>query len=611
MEHSIKSDEFARKIKKAAYFNKESEIKELLKIAKDEKLFSAHRYFELNHKIKKMVGSDLSSVLGAIVYAAINENKHDIYTDEDYERVGDVVFLQLVKEDITEKEAMALTAITARYINKAMSKKMKSLFFKKDKVINENGKRVRVLKKNAAEEVIKYTEAKIMKRRFNNYVLSEHYRNEAIKGNVGNPKHKPVRELAKNINGNDDNLFKYAPKNIIEIVAEEKADSIEATKKMKAGNSGRSVFDVAKKDSHKFYEHYIENNALSQLAEEKGFTWRFITTTCEGEYHSNPANGNRNFNGSSIKETDDFLNSKWITLKKRFQKPKWSHLRFGLDTGFGKRVKEPNGDGTVHYHFMLFCREDLADDYAKLFKSVFGESDLACDIIRKGFKKIEKNGRRVEVKLDGKDEASAASYIMKYVSKGLSVDFVENGVINYEKQNIEAWKKCGGIRAVSSFGFDGVKTKYNEARKINNNARQTFKEIRGKLENDREIIFNLIEKNPSLDIELAERTLFNIEKMLIMSNSLIKQVTLTSANAATDLEKIEAKEIAEIMILAEKRKVNVNGEMKWQVNYKDFMKKAIELDYEKEEFTDKRNICKSKNVGIKLKESVGGISLKL
>ncbi|EMK6588237.1 hypothetical protein V9K25_004325, partial [Vibrio navarrensis] len=59
MEHSIKSDELARKIKKAAYFNKENEIKELLKIAKDEQLFSAHRYFEFNHIDKKMVGSDL------------------------------------------------------------------------------------------------------------------------------------------------------------------------------------------------------------------------------------------------------------------------------------------------------------------------------------------------------------------------------------------------------------------------------------------------------------------------------------------------------------------------------------------------------------------------
>ncbi len=611
MEHSIKSDEFARKIKKAAYFNKENEIRELLKIAKDEQLFSAHRYFEFNHIVKKMVGSDLANVSRAIVYRAMNEGKHDIYTDEDYESVKGVNFRQLTKENITEKEAISLTAITARYISKSMSKKMKSLFFKKDKVVNEDGKRVRALKKNAAEEVIKYTEEKIMKRRFNNYVLSEHYRNEAVKGNVGNKESKSVRELSEKINGNNDNLFKYAPKNIIKIVAEEKADSIEATKKMKAGNSGKSVFDVAKKDNHKFYEHYIEMNALTELAEERDFTWLFITPTCPPEFHSNPSNGNRNFNGSSIKETDDYLNAKWITLKKRFQKPKWSHLRFSLETGFGKRVKEPHKDGTVHYHFMLFCRKDLANDYAELFKSVFGESDLACDIIRKGFKKVLKDGKRVEVKLEGKDEASAASYIMKYISKGLSVDFANNGVINYEKKNIEAWKKCGGIRAISSFGFDGVRTKYNEARRINNNAKKTFKEIRRKLEIDKTFIQSLIEKNLVENVELAEKMLIDIEKMLIMSRGVVNQVALTSANAVTEEENKEVRKIAEIMALAEKRKVNINGEIKRQVNYKDFMKKAIELDYEKEEFNDKRNVNKSKNIGIKLKDSISGISLKM
>ncbi|TOO76358.1 hypothetical protein CGH30_25730, partial [Vibrio parahaemolyticus] len=78
---------------------------------------------------------------------------------------------------------------------------------------------------------------------------------------------------------------------------------------------------------------------------------------------------------------------------------KWGHLKWGLDSGYGKRVREANKDGCIHEHVLLFCKYEYVDEYKKIFTSVFNEGNV--DIRERG---IGKNGEILE------KEQSAASY---------------------------------------------------------------------------------------------------------------------------------------------------------------------------------------------------------
>ncbi|NAZ92249.1 replication endonuclease [Vibrio toranzoniae] len=578
---------------------------EALEAMKSNNIYSAESCFNHDHKITKAIGGDLASVFKTI-YRGFDSSFDEIMIETDRGIINDLESLELSLNAVN-----SLIRVVREFVNVDFANQIESL------VLNFSGQ----LRKNAKEELLKFFDRKIMQRRFNAYVLSEQMTNEMKKGNVGDTESKKVKAVAQRINNNTENLHEYAPINLINKVSKERSDSQKAMKRMKIQGSDKTVFEVAKTDKHKFHEHYIEMNALVELAEERGFTWLFITTTCPPEFHSNPSHGKRCYNNASIKDTDKHLAGKWNNLRKRLTKNKYKHLAFDLDVAFGKRVKEPQKDATVHYHYILFCREDLASEYHDLFKAVFGQSDAACDVVRKGYKKDRITGE--EIKLEDTEEASAASYVMKYISKGLSVDILdENGkVVELDKAHIEAWKKCGGIRAISSFGFNGVRTKYNEARKINNKSRKTIAridknrepfeaEVRAKAIHNVNTRMNA-DKNLSRQVSSNIMTV-SINAFVDMANRMLIEKKVTLCNADKTQDEVEIMKIARILKLAEKVPTycETDNEMKLKVPYKDFMMEAARLEHSKEERVNKRKTKETVNTGLRLENSKSDVKIK-
>lgn len=604
--NKIDSFTLSNQIRNALLERNEVEAIKILEKIKENKTYSAESCFSHDHKMTKMVGSDLASILKSL-YRSLDESFDEIIIETEAGIINDLESLVISKEAVS-----SLIRIVREFISNDFADKIES------SVLKSKGQ----LRKNAKEELLKFFDRKIMQRRFNSYVLSEQMSYEMRQGNVGDTKSEKVKKFTKTKNENTDNLHEYAPANLINKVARERSDSQKAMKRMKIKGSDKTVFEVAKTDKHKFYEHYIEMNALAELAEERDFTWLFITTTCPPEFHSNPSNGNRCYNGASIKDTDKNLAGKWNNLRKRLTKSKYKHLAFSLETAFGKRVKEPQKDATVHYHYILFCDKALDSEYHDLFKAVFGESDAACDVVRKGYKKDRVTGE--EIKLESDEEASAASYVMKYISKGLSVDILdENGeVVELDKAHLEAWKKCGGIRAISSFGFNGVRTKYNEARTINNKSRKTITAIdenRKQFEDEvRAKAISNVNTKMNANKNLAEKISSSIMTASINAfvdtakfMSIEEKVTL--CNAETPEQEGEVMKIARILKLSEKRGTycREEGIMKFKVPYKDFMIRAVELEHTKEERLNKRKTKETVNVGLKLENSKSNAEIKL
>ncbi|TON85215.1 hypothetical protein CGH50_24095, partial [Vibrio parahaemolyticus] len=272
------------------------------------------------------------------------------------------------------------------------------------------------------------------------------------------------------------NIHPYASNNLINKVAKQKRDSELSMKNMPAGNTGRSIWDVRKTELSFFYELYIELCALQEIAKEKDMTWMFITLTCPPSYHPNPELGRKSWDGKSIDDGKRYFQNRWDNIKKRFNKgrkrvSKWGHLKWGLDSGYGKRVREANKDGCIHEHVLLFCKYEYVDEYKKIFTSVFNEGNV--DIRERG---IGKNGEILE------KEQSAASYAIKYITKQFGLDFkdFEDGkseIIESSNAGMQAWKVATSIRTSSSFGYKSVITKYRESRKAINKNNNVKKDI--------------------------------------------------------------------------------------------------------------------------------------
>ncbi|EIV1736988.1 replication endonuclease [Vibrio parahaemolyticus] len=247
--------------------------------------------------------------------------------------------------------------------------------------------------------------------------------------------------------------------------------------KSKYIRNGKTAFDFQKKDSSKAAEAYLEMLGMEEKAEELGYKFLFITPTCPPEYHSNSTKGKKSkWKYKSAKEGNDYLNGQWRKLGKSFDKKLGKGLRFGVKNGgaFGKKVVEPHKDGCPHWHLILFCKPSQIEGYKKLFMHFFSRKSsngkrFGCEIIEQG-KDI--NGNKINKKL-----ASPASYILKYMQKTQNVR-MEDGNINDDNNiAVDAWKHATRIRTQANFGINGVKTKFNDCRKIANKNKDLFFDI--------------------------------------------------------------------------------------------------------------------------------------
>lgn len=257
-------------------------------------------------------------------------------------------------------------------------------------------------------------------------------------------------------------------------------------------SNGKTAYDYKKTDKNKLIELYLTVKGYQDIANEKGFKWLFITLTLPAEFHSNPSKGKNSWDGSTVRDGKNFLQDKLRLMRGKL---KSDQKEFNLDNGFGIRVSEPQKDGTIHYHIVLFVNSKYKQYYCDTFRYYFERTEIinigfrkenrnhGCLIIEEG---IDKDG--VDVK--EKDLAKVSTYILKYCLKGYNINDVDNKDFVFSKLDaVNAWKAMNGIRAISDLGVKGFKSKYRDCRKIANYLNVITKGFGGKVEVNNAIMF--------------------------------------------------------------------------------------------------------------------------
>lgn len=323
------------------------------------------------------------------------------------------------------------------------------------------------LVKNHAVNFIKHLDLKTIKSKYFKYLTEKLYKLSQMKRKVGDKK----------------GARKYASLDIMKIRSEQVESHNEFLKNTKLSD-GKTAFDYKKTDKSKLIELYLQAKGLQDIAKEKGYKWLFITLTLDSHFHSNPKFGKNSWDGSSVRDGKNWIQAQ---LRKLRTKAKDDNKHFSLENAFGIRVSEPMKDGTPHEHIMIFTKESDHGYYSNLFYQYFGRTVKT----KVGFSELEAlQGCKivVEESNDDSDEcergiASAASYILKYCLKGMSLNQLESKFSSFSDIDaINAWKSANRIRSVALLGIKSTKTKYNDCRKIANYARK--KSAKGKVTSD-------------------------------------------------------------------------------------------------------------------------------
>lgn len=201
-------------------------------------------------------------------------------------------------------------------------------------------------------------------------------------------------------------------------------------------------------------ELMVRIRGFEEVAQYCGHSAVFVTVTTPSRMHATMATGNPNdnFDGSSTKDAQDYLNHNWQLMRAKLDR---SNIK-----PYGFRVVEPHHDGTPHWHLLLFMPvEQLA-----VFKSIVEHYALQDSPDEKGAKKYR-------VKFIDIDPAkgSAAGYIAKYIAKnidGFAVGTDTSGEpSDLVASRISAWSKSCAIRQFQQIGGPSV-TIWRELRRL-------------------------------------------------------------------------------------------------------------------------------------------------
>jgi hypothetical protein len=177
------------------------------------------------------------------------------------------------------------------------------------------------------------------------------------------------------------------------------------------------------KQKQKLNELYCIQKNLEKLADNKGYTFLFITLTVPASFKPAPKNGNCSYDKkSSVKDGVRLLNDCFSNFRKRKNDflsgdkkrilKKFKDKTLDNDV-FGFWSKEPQADGTPHSHFLMY----LHPSDVELIKELF------ADCVRSTF---EKQGLKYSKKhtldiVGDNGVANPSTYIFKYIMKALSI----------------------------------------------------------------------------------------------------------------------------------------------------------------------------------------------
>ncbi|EKF9199874.1 replication endonuclease [Vibrio cholerae] len=414
----------------------------------------------------------------------------------------------------------------------------------------------------------RYFDVSFVKRKFYNYLEEMKYYESQKYAKVGSGK----------------SANKYASLESMTLREERVKASDEYLKSVLLTN-GKTAYDMKKSDKNKLIELYLTTKAFQDIAKTKGFKWLFITLTLPSEFHPNPSKGKKKWNGSSVRDGNEFLKKQMNLLRKKIKE---DGMEFNLENGFGMRVAEPQQDGTVHYHIVLFTAECNISYCDEVFRNYFEREvevkvgfkkekiKTGCLIVEEG---LDKNRKEVE------KISSAASYIMKYCLKNNKLKDLDNKIKKEEFNEIDAvnaWKSANRIRSFSTLGIKSAKTKYDDCRKVANYINKTVNLIssaickNSKIEPDAYRKFRLI--------NISTRRYLDEIKTSETVNENNQKTIFYDLKARREIKKAfeDAYRMQELIDFASKKKNN-------QSQMNEFILRADEIDYTKEVKMNKYN----------------------
>ena len=225
---------------------------------------------------------------------------------------------------------------------------------------------------------------------------------------------------------------------------------------------------VVSTEKQRFAEIYIQVASLDAYAKKLDYKPLFITFTAPARFHANPSKGVSSWDGSTPKESNDYLKGLWNAFRKDIHRHK-------IDMN-GFWAVEPHKDQCFHKHALMYVNKKHYDELVILINKHFRHSE---------------NAVRIE-EIDTK-KSKATSYVMKYLTKSFNMDFeLKDGVLNIDKLEISNHKKVRAVQAlwgVRRYAMFGVKNTLSLWRELK---RKPF--LKGKNES-LDKAFKLVEKN--------------------------------------------------------------------------------------------------------------------
>lgn len=193
---------------------------------------------------------------------------------------------------------------------------------------------------------------------------------------------------------------------------------------------------VASTEKQRFAELFIQVTSLDLYAQKRDYKPLFITFTAPARFHPKPSKGVSSWDGSTPKESNDYLKGLWNAFRKDIHRHKIELSGFW--------AVEPHKDQCFHKHALMYVKKD--------------QYDKLVDLINKHFKHSE-NAVRIE-EIDTK-KSKATSYVMKYLTKSFDMDFkLKDGVLNVDALDVSNHRKVRAVQALWSvrrYAMFGVK----------------------------------------------------------------------------------------------------------------------------------------------------------
>lgn len=228
-------------------------------------------------------------------------------------------------------------------------------------------------------------------------------------------------------------------------------------------------------------ELMVRIRGAEDYADTLGHVGLFLTLTLPSSYHrmtvgsGGRARKNQHYDGVSLpRDGQQWLCKTWARVRAQYQ-------REGIKV-YGLRVAEPHGDGTPHWHALLWCETEGAARRLQFIVESQWLRDLPGLDARQA-RAAKANRVNIKRMIAG----GAAGYVAKYIAKSVGhaamaehVDLLDGVQVSLDlggvpgHTRVDAWASHWGIRQFQSVGMPSV-TVWRELRRVTKDQMQALR----------------------------------------------------------------------------------------------------------------------------------------